>query len=106
MANKSKAKITEELENTVTKLEGIEIAETVNVEDAIAEPIKEEKVLVTAQPVKAYKIPTLNSKYETSTLTPGVPYVIIDEITSNINGKFYKIHTGEYVSALSNITVG
>ena len=105
MANKSKVKATEELENAVTKLEGIEITETVNAEEAVAEPIKEEKVLVPVQPVKAYKIPTLNSKYETSTLIPGVPYAIVDEITSDINGKFYKIYTGEYVSALSNITV-
>ena len=51
MANKSKVKATEELENAVTKLEGVEITETVNVEEAVAEPIKEEKVLVPVQPV-------------------------------------------------------
>lgn len=101
---------TEDLENVVEKVEGVNVAETVNVEDAVAEPIKkEQKVLIvneTAnQPVSAYKIPTLNSKYETSKLTPGVPYLVVDETVSEMNGKFYQIYTGEYVSALSNITV-
>ncbi len=105
MAGRKSTK-TEELENVTTKVEGTEVVETANAEESIK---KEPKVLVVNtminSTVSAYKIPTLNSKYEAFKLTPGIPYVIIDETVSEINGKFYQISTGEYVSALSNITV-
>ena len=105
MAGRKSVK-TEELENATAKVEGVEVTETVNVKDAVAEPIKKEpKVLVANSTVSAYKIPTLNSKYEAFKLTSGTPYIIVDETVSEINGKFYQISTGEYVSALSNITV-
>ena len=110
MAGRKSTK-TEELENaTAKKVEGVEVTETIDVKDAVAEPIKKEPKVLVVNPmvnstVSAYKIPTLNSKYEAFKLTPGTPYIIVDETVSDINGKFYQISTGEYVSALSNITV-
>ena len=101
---------TEELENTTAKIKGVEITETVDAKDTVIEPIKKEPKVLVVNPmvnstVSAYKIPTLNSKYEAFKLTPGIPYIIVNETVSEINGKFYQISTGEYVSALSNITV-
>ena len=109
MAGRKSTK-TEELENVTAKVEGVEVTETVDVKDAVVEPIKKEPKVLVVNPmvnstVSAYKIPTLNSKYEAFKLTPGTPYIIVDETISDINGKFYQISTGEYVSALSNITV-
>lgn len=109
MAGRKSTK-TEELENATAKVEGVEVTETVDVKDVVVEPIKKEPKVLVVNPmvnsaVSAYKIPTLNSKYEAFKLTPGTPYIIVDETVSEINGKFYQISTGEYVSALSNITV-
>ena len=109
MAGRKSTK-TEELENATAKVKGVEITETVNAKDTIIESIKKEPKVLVVNPmvnstVSAYKIPTLNSKYEAFKLTPGIPYIIVNETVSEINGKFYQISTGEYVSALSNITV-
>ena len=75
------------------------------VESVAVDVIKEPKVLVASEPVNTYQIPTLNSKYQIGKLEPNVPYEIVDEFNSTLNGKFYKIYTGEYVSAIGNITV-
>ena len=109
MAGRKSTK-TEELENATAKVKGVEITETVDAKNTVIEPIKKEPKVLVVNPmvnstVSSYKIPTLNSKYEAFKLTPGIPYIIVNETVSEINGKFYQISTGEYVSALSNITV-
>ena len=109
MAGRKSTK-TEELENATAKVKGVEITETVDAKDTVIEPIKKEPKVLVVNPmvnstVSAYKIPTLNSKYEAFKLTPGIPYIIVNETVSEINGKFYQISTGEYETALSNITV-
>ena len=109
MAGRKSTK-TEELENATAKGEDVKVTKTIDVKDAVAESIKKEPKVFVVNPmvnstVSAYKIPTLNSKYEAFKLTPGTPYIIVDETVSEINGKFYQISTGEYVSALSDITV-
>ena len=109
MAGRKSTK-TEELENATAKGEDVKVTETIDVKDAVAESIKKEPKVLVVNPmvnstVSAYKIPTLNSKYEAFKLTPGTPYIIVDETVSDINGNFYQISTGEYASALSNIPV-
>lgn len=94
---------TENLEDTVTDSKDVDIAKTSSVKNVVPEPAK--KILIATQPTNAYKIPTLGSKYISSQLVCGTPYEIVDEIESSINGKFYKIYTGEYVSVSSNIII-
>ena len=79
MAGRKSTK-TEELENATVKVESVEVTETVDVKDAVAEPIKKEPKVLVVNPM-------------------------VNSTVSEINGKFYQISTGEYVSALSNITV-
>lgn len=105
MATKKTAKA---VEKAVTPIEGVEVTETVDAKEAIAEPIAPaqpaRKIIIAKTSVPFRKLPTLLQAHIVSQMPVGTAYEIVMEV-KNGAGTFYKLNNNMYITQRGNYTI-
>lgn len=98
-------KTTKAVEEAVTPIEGVEVTETVDVKEAVAEPIKPaRKIIIAKTSVPFRKLPTLLQAHVVSQMPVGTAYEIVMEV-KNGAGAFYKLNNNMYITQRGNYTI-
>ena len=78
--------------------------ETVNIKDAVAEPIKP-RTIIANTPTVFRKTISLENEQVVEPMPVGVAYEIIKECKSVIYGDFYQLNNGYYITKSGNYTI-
>lgn len=101
-------KTTKTVEEAVTPIENVEVIETVNVEEAVAESIAPakpaRKIIIAKTSVPFRKFPTLLQAHVVSKMPVGTAYEIVMEV-KNGAGAFYKLNNNMYITQRGNYTI-
>lgn len=79
-------------------------SETVNIEDAKAEPIKLQTIIAKT-PVPFRSKPNLEHRYVTGQMSIGIAYEIVKEVNSKVYGSFYLLNNGSYITKNGNYSI-
>lgn len=107
MAKKSTAttepKVTVEEAVAPVVVEGVE-PETVNIQEAVAEPIKP-RIIIAKTSVPFRKTMSLENKQVVGQMPVGIAYEIVRECSSRIYGDFYQLNNGYYITKSGNYSI-
>lgn len=84
-------------------IEGVE-PKSVDIKDAIAEPIKS-RIIIAKTSTPFRKTISLESKQIIGQMPVGVAYEIVKECNSKIYGDFYQLNNGYYVTKNGNYSI-